>query len=265
VEAHIQGFRARLPITSADQFDADIKIIDHVPIEPSLVRELIQLLTTAKSFTNPKAENAALRFVYAVERQVFATDGYTFFVGQLTQSLHQRMLFSYQGCIDLIRLWGHVEPIVAMQSQRSLLLKNQTLTSAIRCVDGVVPTPLYRFARGTKERSAKTHLSRSEVLEAMECFAMASNKSDLLCFLEFDHGVVRLKSCTTSNEVVMAVPDVTDQSRYRINRVHLQRCISAIHGETIAFSKISGLRPNLSLEGNTSPHIALLSVLEELS
>jgi hypothetical protein len=167
------NFSALLPCALAPSHAGDIKINAHEPLALDVACKLIALISLARHYASPASIHPAFRFVYAAERRVFATDGNQLFVGRLPGLLPKRLIFTTGGCNDLARYWRCQIATRAMCASRSLLLKNGTLATEIRCVDTAVPTPLYRAVRSAALEQRWVHLDTAELKRAVQCLELA--------------------------------------------------------------------------------------------
>ncbi len=263
IEASVNGFKATLPVTAADQFEPDIKIIDHVSIAAELAVDLIDLLRSARHFVAPQATNSAYRFVYVAERRVFATDGYSLFSGLLKRHVEKRMIFSQQACLDLARLWTNAVPSVAMQSERGLLLKNTQMATAVRCVDGVVPTELYRVVRGDGVKDLNVSLSLDEFRDAVNCVAVANGERDSHCTLEIVNDKVKLRSRFASSESQLIGVAHANHRSFVIDLKQLCRCLKVLKGDAVTVGQLGALKSNLAFVCAAQRIVVTMSVKEE--
>lgn len=245
LEGSCQDFRAALPASPAEHYVADISVIDHVPLTAAIATSVIQLMGIALRFTDPGASNTAYRFVYVVESRIFATDGYSMFAAALPGSLAEKLVFSRSSAEALVRLWGKQVPTHAMHSERSLLLKNAQCVSAIRCVDTVVPTALYRVARKLP-REHICSLSRQELIDALTCMAISHPEENEV------HLILRDSTCRIAcADSISEIPAYYFQNvlsiGFKANMAQLHRAVETFDSDTVSIARYAGLNDAVSI------------------
>ena len=206
LNATMGTFSAFLPVTQSDDHIMDIKIVDHkvYPTESSAL--LIEHLHNAAGFLLDDQFNPTYKYVYARERQVFATNKASLFVGILQKELPARMIFTGQSCKHLGALWKKREMTRAMVSSRSLLLKSADgVFTETHLVDGVLQHDLDKMVRKLTPAivDVKLNVNRRNLIDALERMLAVSNFSVFLdeISLRIDGGSLCLVSANAEDYI----------------------------------------------------------------
>ena len=249
-----ENFRAVLPCIQADSLTNDLKIRDHQIIEPEIFAQLLSHLGRVQTY----CATSPIRFVYGVEKWVFASNGEGLYVGQLKASLPQRLILSPQVCRDAYATWSRHTASEVRISRRSVLAKNAEITAEYRCADTALPDDLYRLVRNVQPPILFAQLDAMRFRMAVQLLSQVHHPEATIqlrwgsnhCHLIGSVGAIRIEA------------DITDHAMpcCRVAMSGLVRTTSAISNAKICVGRLNGYPGNLAFTGNSLDQMIVLPI-----